>query len=306
MRHVPLAQLLHKPVRLRPSTSLGQLPAPVRVQPIRLEQGFVAWGSPPPGLDHGVEELEPAPLPDEFVFHELWDLPLLPRDWTRLEEGALDQVLAFCHDFGVLWRPHARGNEYLDNRTTGGSLLDRRIDHFQLPRINHLADVVGWLRDMQACVRHLVAVANDDYTDHWWDIVQPIETSEMSVHLRDREEVAHVRFCDRLNEGLKQYTAGIETPMLTGEEWWSQPRVDLYGAVCLMLHDVLLEEGAIKRCKRQKCQRPFIRMRDPERSKRGRASGVFYCSIRCKNAQAQADREKRRKAKAADGQAATN
>lgn len=289
MRHETTAQLFAYPMSLRPGVAVP-IPAPQRSAPRRLADGFLVWGEDREN-PHASALLEPRELPMEFVFHELWDLDL-PADWTDMTSSEVDSLLTFAFLHGALPRPHSGLNDALEAADLDPDLLQRRSDS-ATPWVNHIADVVAWLSELQRCARHLDAAVSGDYTADVWDVPYSImrwaeslgNDERVALGKWDREELAHHRFCERLNLGLKQYTAGVERPVRSNGHVDDSPKLDLYGAGCLMIHNLLLEEVALKHCAKDNCQRPFFYQRNPDRERQPRSRGVKYCTTHCGDAQ---------------------
>ncbi len=66
-------------------------------------------------------------------------------------------------------------------------------------------------------------------------------------------------------------------------------RIDLHAALCVQLHNLILEGERPKRCANDNCRRLFVRqVRDGRRGRR--TEGVTYCTPRCADAQRKRDK----------------
>lgn len=276
------------------------VPTPVRAEAALLEDGFVRWGTRDPDNPKYVWLLEPRPLPHEFVFRELWDLDC-PPDWRALDPTTAESLLGFATDHGVLWRPHPSVTRESVVEATESELWSQRAKLRGLgPPINHLADVVRWIADLQRMARHLVAVVDDEYTGELWGHKSGFHMTP-GLPASAVEQIAHAEFISALDRGLRQHTDGVVSHISAATDGDRSRSFDLYGASCMLFRSMLLEDARVsmKRCGNDRCNRPFLRQL-PEASasgqtRRKRSTGVRYCSITCKNSAAKR-REYHRKA----------
>ncbi len=61
------------------------------------------------------------------------------------------------------------------------------------------------------------------------------------------------------------------------------PKPDLYEALCLQLHQLLVDDLDVRECANPSCRRPFVRQRGRADYGQYRTVGVKFCSVECNN-----------------------
>jgi hypothetical protein len=99
-----------------------------------------------------------------------------------------------------------------------------------------------------------------------------------------------------LNNGLREYHLRVDYAFDDDAEGFdvSFSVPDLYCAVCFQIHQLIVEDAPVRRCKNETCGRPFSKQVEG-RAKYGqhRTVGVSFCSLACANAQSSRDYRRR-------------
>jgi hypothetical protein len=141
----------------------------------------------------------------------------------------------------------------------------------------HAAEVAYRVDRIWDCTRHLLAYgAGEPVAKVWRNCAN------------DRD--AWYRFSEIANSALQAFHVQVDI----------QPQIrpaSLYSVAMLQMINDLAAGGSVRRCANEACRRPFLKQRGRSEYGGHRLHGVKYCNASC--AQAQYQREKRRRDKAA-------
>ncbi len=267
------------------------------------------------------DELAPTPryavLPQELAI----------REFLSLDVDDPAAIAAFTNKFGVIVAP-PHWPEWRGDR--GAQSLEKT--HWHRGRVDVEA-FTHYLGITQALAKHAVAhLRDEDVTIPWREYVgvppQWLLDGRREKDSRDRalfdimlgwpahdrvhgewprdpewwdvEDDAWLTFTRLLREGLASRGPHIEyAPRQDSIEgtprWLGDIAVDLITALCVQIHNMILEDLPVMQCANETCRGPFIRQRDRAEHGQHRTTGVLYCSRGC--ARAQARRVARRSAR---------
>jgi hypothetical protein len=110
--------------------------------------------------------------------------------------------------------------------------------------------------------------------------------------------VVNLGLASAFHARLELHIAGI--PEVRDEAHIGIPRPDLFEALCLQLHQLVVADLPVRECANEACRRAFTRQRGTAEYGQYRTKGVLYCSAPC--AKAQAQREYRRRQRQEKGE----
>jgi hypothetical protein len=206
-------------------------------------------------------------LPDEVVLRELLDLDLDDDD----------AIVAFVEEFGVINRPYDLGTINIPW-------------NFQNERIA-VRDVRAWLSNATLLAKHVVAAARGDVVE-LWDALDEVHAWEM--------------FAATLSHALSNaYHARVEVWRTTEDDddfAVGAPQRDLYDALCLQVHQLLVDDLEVRECANPTCRRAFSRQRGRADYGQYRTVGVKFCSSECNNIVKQRRYREKRKRQQKEGE----
>lgn len=175
----------------------------------------------------------------------------------------------------------------------------------------HVGDVALILRCAQACANHWVQHSRAEPLYPAWEFMRaedrlgaPFLLDQLAGTHRDA--VCWNYFTTTLNAGLSKRPPRVEvfTPLDKGPHPAQRDlSFGLFSALCIQLFNVVSDDLPIRDCANETCKNVFQRQHGRARKGQFRTEGVMFCSASC--ARAQAQRELRRRKKAADRQEAS-
>lgn len=172
-------------------------------------------------------------------------------------------------------------------------------------RVIHVGDVALILRCIQACSNHWVRHARSEPLHPAWDfmrdedrLAEPFLLDEF-VARGEGEGICWHYFTRIVNAGLKQRPPHVSFRPV-GSWVHDDPALGLFSALCIQLMNVMVDDLPIRDCANETCKNVFQRQHGRARKGQYRTEGVMFCSASC--ARAQAQRELRRRKKAANRQ----
>jgi hypothetical protein len=154
---------------------------------------------------------------------------------------------------------------------------------------NGVLDVQHWLGRAVVLAEHYIACASGgDVCEAWTRYgSRPLDESD-----------AWDYFTTILNHGLGAFQVRLELYTLDdeGEEMPQHvPWPDLYEALCLQLHQLIVSGLPVRACANETCQRAFTRQRGTAEYGQYHTTGVAYCSRACAKAQIQREYRRRKR-----------
>jgi hypothetical protein len=207
-------------------------------------------------------------LPPELVIQELLELDL----------DDAEDIASFLTEYGAIQRPFPDVPE--DDFTSAQYGYEER----SVP----VADIRRWLDDARLLAQHFVAHASGG------DVLEPWKARG---HPPLDERYAWASFATMLNHALRLFQVRVELDIFghdeDEDEMLGGAFPDLYEALCLQIHQLLVSGLPVHHCANDTCQRPFVKQHGTAEHGQYRTKGVAYCSRAC--AKAQAQREYRRR-----------
>jgi hypothetical protein len=215
---------------------------------------------------------------EDLEDYDFLDEEVVIRELLELDLGDAEALAAFVDTFGLIVRPAGE---------IGIPTWFIQADTVKVE------DVRYWLDLIARASRHwLLSQTGGDVREAW------------EAHNLDESE-AWQRFVTVVNWGLSgAYSTRLELHVEEVADLWDEyhigiPRPDLFEALCLQLHQLVVADLPVRTCANETCGRAFVRQRGTAEYGQYRTKGVQYCSRPCAKAQMQrAYRRRQRK----DGQ----
>ncbi len=228
-------------------------------------------------------ELEPEPLPDEWVLRGLAD--------ANLED---DHAVAALLDRGVIsWPYFDRGyvpQERWPRLAPSPSLEELRTGAWWEPRFDGtLEDARWWLKTARALAQTWAYVRLDKDPTSAWDAAGFNVIDEVDLW---------TQFTISLDIGLKAFRSRVEyVKDYRGvhQHTFGAPRVGLYSAACRQVFNLIVNDDTARVCENETCGRLFVHQLGGSDGGRRRSAGLKFCSPTC--ARAQTQRQYRRNVK---------